>query len=473
MNINTYSTNYSPSSFSRGGNPKGKKSLMIKIDFPAAFVFLAALVNGFAQPVITKQPTNETASLFADATFRVAASGDAPLSYQWRFNDSDLAGMTTTKLTVTNVQRTNAGNYNVVVTNLSGSITSQVATLTITLFNSIYCFGFSWTDTQGLAPDGSPDFANNDPQYWQNRTSNGPMWPEFFSTNLGLAYDATHNYARGGANSSDILNEVVNYPAPPKPELSLYCLWTDMWPGDTFSIFLNAVTNVVAGSQLIQTEIANHSNWVSRLYLKGARTILMQMYGQTTNAQPFIRSQIGTNSVLLSNAIAYIERYNTAAIDSINMYSRTRPDLRLLLFGWAPKRDQVLANPAQYGFTKTDISALDDPALTDKSFTGPGADYMYWDGRHATSKLHKLIAAWNLEVLANSIVEELDMMSPTGSPTIRMNHLQIGRGYTLQESVDLRNWQEAFSFTASAGTNQWTAPSGHATPTFYRLKWHR
>ena len=135
--------------------------MQIKSNLLAAGLFLAPLINGLGQPVITKQPANQTASLFADATFRVTANGDAPLNYQWRFNDADLIGMTNTFLMVTNVQRADGGNYIVVVTNLSGSVTSQVATLTITPFNSIYAFGFSWTDTQGILRGGSPDFANN------------------------------------------------------------------------------------------------------------------------------------------------------------------------------------------------------------------------------------------------------------------------------------------------------------------------
>src|SRR5262245_62969488 len=38
-------------------------------------------------------------------------------------------------------------------------------------YDALYCFGFSWTDTQGLFPNGSPDLVNNKPQYWQNRAS--------------------------------------------------------------------------------------------------------------------------------------------------------------------------------------------------------------------------------------------------------------------------------------------------------------
>ena len=103
-----------------------------KTNLLATATFLTAFIDGFCQPTITKQPTNQTASLFANAAFRVIATGDAPLSYQWRFNNADLLGMTNSILTVTNVQRANAGNYRVVVTNLFGSVTSQVVTLTIT-----------------------------------------------------------------------------------------------------------------------------------------------------------------------------------------------------------------------------------------------------------------------------------------------------------------------------------------------------
>ncbi len=55
--------------------------------------------------------------------------------------------------------------------------------------------------------------------------------------------------------------------------------------------------------------------------------------------------------------------------------------------------------PTEYGFTKSDVGALDDGALIDKSFAGPGADYVFWNGLHGTSKLHALIASWTLDSL--------------------------------------------------------------------------
>ena len=47
-----------------------------------------------------------------------------------------------------------------------------------------------------------------------------------------------------------------------------------------------------------------------------------------------------------------------------------------------------------------------------------------------------------------------------GLSSIQMNHLQIGRDYTLQKSGDLTNWQEVASFTASAGT--WLNTGGNS-----------
>ena len=89
------------------------------------------VVIGFP-PNISPQPTNQTVAAGSDATFQISATGTAPLSYQWRFENVPLAGRTTNTLTLTNAQAANAGNYTLVVTNVLGAATSQVAVLTVT-----------------------------------------------------------------------------------------------------------------------------------------------------------------------------------------------------------------------------------------------------------------------------------------------------------------------------------------------------
>jgi arylsulfatase A-like enzyme len=80
---------------------------------------------------LTRQPTNYIADLGSTASFSALAVGAAPLFYQWRFEGQNLLNRTNANLYLRNLQSTDAGNYTVVVTNVAGAITSQLATLTV------------------------------------------------------------------------------------------------------------------------------------------------------------------------------------------------------------------------------------------------------------------------------------------------------------------------------------------------------
>ena len=82
-------------------------------------------------PAIAQQPQSASVSLGANVTLRVTATGSAPLSYQWLHNDTAVVNATNTALSLTNVSLNSAGAYRAVVTNASGSVTSQVATLNV------------------------------------------------------------------------------------------------------------------------------------------------------------------------------------------------------------------------------------------------------------------------------------------------------------------------------------------------------
>ncbi|MEI8291498.1 MAG: immunoglobulin domain-containing protein [Verrucomicrobiota bacterium] len=83
-------------------------------------------------PVITNGPSSVSVNVSNNANFTVGVTGDTPLVYQWRFNGANISSATTNAYTLTNVQATNAGAYTVVITNVSGSVTSSPATLTVT-----------------------------------------------------------------------------------------------------------------------------------------------------------------------------------------------------------------------------------------------------------------------------------------------------------------------------------------------------
>jgi hypothetical protein len=92
-----------------------------------------ATLTVLVPPEITTQPQNTSVVRGQNASFSVEATGTAPISYQWNFDGSALPGATTSALTLTNVETTQVGGYTVLVTNSAGSVTSVVASLTVSL----------------------------------------------------------------------------------------------------------------------------------------------------------------------------------------------------------------------------------------------------------------------------------------------------------------------------------------------------
>src|SRR5215472_15693020 len=83
-------------------------------------------------PAITTQPSSQTVLPGQTATFTVAVSGTAPLSYQWQKNGANIAGATSSSYTTPATTTTdNGAAFDAVVTNSAGTQTSSTATLTV------------------------------------------------------------------------------------------------------------------------------------------------------------------------------------------------------------------------------------------------------------------------------------------------------------------------------------------------------
>jgi len=90
-------------------------------------------------PAITAQPSSQTVDAGTTVNLTVAASGTAPLGYQWRLNGvnlsdgSGVSGAGSATLTLANAQPSQSGAYSVVVGNAAGNVTSANAQLTVRL----------------------------------------------------------------------------------------------------------------------------------------------------------------------------------------------------------------------------------------------------------------------------------------------------------------------------------------------------
>ncbi len=91
-------------------------------------------------PQIDSPPLSQTVVAGADVSFTVQANGTAPLSYQWRKDGENIPGANASTLSLEDVTIIAAGDYDVVVSNAAGSVTSAVATLTVNKLSQTITF---------------------------------------------------------------------------------------------------------------------------------------------------------------------------------------------------------------------------------------------------------------------------------------------------------------------------------------------
>ena len=91
------------------------------------------VTDALVAPAITKQPAAQSVTAGQTAKFTVEATGTAPLRYQWKLNDQDISGATDSSYATSDTNTVgNAAVFTVVVSNGTGTATSDKATLTVT-----------------------------------------------------------------------------------------------------------------------------------------------------------------------------------------------------------------------------------------------------------------------------------------------------------------------------------------------------
>jgi len=93
-------------------------------------------INGSSCPTDNRVPTHWSASggKLGD-NFDCCGRGSEPFSYQWRFEENDIAGATNASVMLMSLQISNSGNYQVVVSNPSGTTVSSNAMVVVIAFD--------------------------------------------------------------------------------------------------------------------------------------------------------------------------------------------------------------------------------------------------------------------------------------------------------------------------------------------------
>jgi len=183
---------------------------------PAVLVVLQA-------PAIVSQPQSQTVLAGSNPTFSVVAHGGPTPAYQWQFNGGDIPGATQTNLTLQNVQATNAGTYNVTLSNYLGAVVSDSATLAVDdtqpILNGDLANRVAIGGTSVIL---SPSIYGTEPLAYQWRMNGAPLsgatnasliFPTVQATNAGR-YSLAVTNVLGSLTTRTATLTVEQYPAP-------------------------------------------------------------------------------------------------------------------------------------------------------------------------------------------------------------------------------------------------------------------
>jgi uncharacterized lipoprotein YddW (UPF0748 family) len=91
-----------------------------------------AMLTVLESPSVAGQPLSQTVAQGEDALFEVFVGGTEPFHYQWRLNSTNIADANESQHIKAAVVNTDQGQYDVVITNAAGAITSAPASLVVT-----------------------------------------------------------------------------------------------------------------------------------------------------------------------------------------------------------------------------------------------------------------------------------------------------------------------------------------------------
>ena len=224
-------------------------------------------------PVFISQPFSLTNNATTTATFTMTDYGGLPLTYQWLKNGivlidgANVSGAHTTTLTVTNVLGADAGGYSVVLSNATGSVTSQVAYLTV-IDPLLTSQPVNQTTNAGRSVSFSVTVLGTTPLYYQWR-QNG--------TNLSDAGNTS-----GSQSATLNLTNVSGFNAG-----SYQVIVSNVW---------GSVTSLTANLSVVDPVITTNPASQS---VQAGQTVVFSVAG--AGAQPLLY-QWYKNSVLLTNA---------------------------------------------------------------------------------------------------------------------------------------------------------------------------
>jgi phospholipase/lecithinase/hemolysin len=308
---------------------------------------------------------------------------------------------------------------------LAGSTLAFLATASISMppalagslsVNQLFIFGSSLADagnfyalTSGLIPLSPP--------YFDGRSSNGPVWSEYFADNFGLSPALWTGLPPGSSIPSDGINfaiaggktddtHISGIPELPGLQQQVDAFTLGFLGGGTLNnpnalaIVQEGANDYFGGQTNPAIPVSNLSNQIQRLATAGVKNILV------SNLPDLGRTPLGLSlGQAGSEGLSTLTNFHNALLtQSINQLSQVNPNTNFIRFDFYGLVNTVLDAPDQFGFANategcTNINPSAFPNLPDPLYN-PNCSgdlaiqntFVFFDNQHPTTKAHQLIA---------------------------------------------------------------------------------
>ena len=326
-------------------------------------------------------------------------------------------------------------------------------------FSSLVVFGDSLSDVGNIAQATLGIYPGT--YYDDDRFSNGPVWVEALSVELGFGViqrstTGGNDFAYGGAQTTGTGGFDGIFIRDVDEQVSQYLSTRTVDPGALFVVYAGA-NDFLGGQTNVNVPVSSLENDIGRLVAAGARQFLvpnLPLLGFTPrfNDNPMLAAQYNARSTQFNAGL-------DAALDGL---AAGNLELMFYRFDVVALFADAITDPAAFGLSNVMDAAAPglepgDSSYNTSQIAANANEYLFWDEVHPTGTVHALLAERARMLLLGLPGDyNKDGIVDTADFTVWRNTLgQIGTGLAADgnasgtiDAGDYNVWKSHFGQTA-------------------------
>jgi phospholipase/lecithinase/hemolysin len=307
-------------------------------------------------------------------------------------------------------------------------------------YSSLYVFGDGLSTTTN-----NPSILTQ--SYYGKRRSNGRVWCEVLAQRQGVGI--SNNWSYFDCNSANLVANVQNFKAPSDAANTLFVIWVNN--SDLFDEAVNGNSILAEWTSAINRCQTNYFKAITNLYAKGLRTLIAPN-AVDISAIPYFNASLNARFIR-QECIAF----NTNFTATLNQARAACPGLKIFSPDYFALLDDALTNDVKYGLNNVtllglSIDAINNPLLLNKSMTGPGANYVFWDPYDPSARLHAVMGDVAQQLVSPVQISQVAVLA--GSNRLDLVNVPVGlNGFVDGSTITNRvqpPWTSVQNFNSTA-----------------------